>query len=92
MVGEAVAFLKFEGVPVDVYYASIRTWWGLVQMRTGSAAFNARLATYAINLGMRYHADGNGVTKNGVRIDDGMSETSIFKALGLIDVPPELRD
>src|SRR5436309_5603650 len=49
MVGDSVAFLNFRDVALDVYYASPQTWWGLVQMRTGSASFNTRLATYAIN-------------------------------------------
>jgi len=97
MVGDAVAFLEFEGVALDIYYATPETWWGLVQMRTGSAQFNARLATYALNLGLRYHGDGKGITKTDghggdIRIDDGLSEESIMKAVGINYVPPEKRD
>jgi DNA polymerase/3'-5' exonuclease PolX len=93
MIGESVAFMVFQGVPLDLYYATRETWWGLVQMRTGSAAFNAQLASTAIKLGLRYHADGKGVTeKAGKRLDDGQSEESIFKVLGFAYIPPEERN
>jgi DNA polymerase/3'-5' exonuclease PolX len=92
MVGEFVALLEFDGMPLDLYYATKETWWGLVQMRTGSAAFNASIATRALSMGLKFHGDGNGVTKNGIRVDDGQSEEGIFKALGMKYLPPEARD
>jgi DNA polymerase/3'-5' exonuclease PolX len=93
MVGDLVAMLEFESVPLDVYYATPETWWGLVQMRTGSARFNSMLATRALSMGLKFHGDGKGITKDGVRIDDGSSEESIFKALGItVPIRPEDRD
>lgn len=92
MVGDLVAFIEFEAMPLDVYYSTEETWWGLVQMRTGSARFNRMLATRALRMGLKYHGDGHGVTRKGVRIDDGSSEDNIFKALDLKYLRPEDRD
>src|SRR5712691_4090084 len=36
MVGEGVAFVSYEGMPLDIYYATPETWGGLVLIRTGS--------------------------------------------------------
>ncbi len=92
MVSEFVAFVEFEGLPLDLYYASEETWWGLVQMRTGSARFNTMLATRALGMGLKFHGDGHGITRNGVRLDDSLSEESIFKALNLKYLLPEERE
>ncbi len=94
MVGEDIACIEFEGFPVDVYYAKPHTWWGLVQVRTGSAEFNRMLATRALDRHMRYHGDGTGIWSGDElrRIDDGASEQSIFQALDLRYYEPEERE
>jgi DNA polymerase/3'-5' exonuclease PolX len=92
MIGNAVAFVTFQGVALDVYYASEQTFSGLVLMRTGSANHNTMLATLALKQGKKFHADGLGVTQDGKRLDDGQSEESIFRALEMPNIPPEQRD
>lgn len=94
MVGHGVAFVEFEGFPVDVYYAREETWIGIVQVRTGSAAFNQHLATRALRMGLRLHADGMGITDadNARRLDNGETEKSIFDALEMRYYTPEERE
>lgn len=94
MVGKGVAFLEFEGVPVDIYYADDSTWYGLMLIRTGSAAHNQSLATKALHQGKRLHADGTGVwdAEGKTRYDDGKSEEGIFAALGLAYRRPDERE
>lgn len=95
MVGKGVAFVEFEGMPVDLYYcASEELWWGLVLVRTGSASHNQSLANMALHQGKRFRADGQGVWDGGLtkRLDDAKSEESIFAALGLRYRPPEARE
>lgn len=93
MVGKGVAFLEFEGYPVDLYYASEETWFGLMQIRTGSAAFNQSIASKALHDGRRLHADGYGVSdETGRRLDDGKSEESIFAALRMRYYRPDERE
>ncbi len=94
MVGDSVAFLEYQKVPLDLYYCfSAKEWFGLVQMRTGSAGFNRMLATRALSMGLKFHGDGKGITDaQGRRVDDGLSEESIFHALRIPYKKPEERD
>ncbi len=89
--GQAVALFNYMDVPLDVYQASEQTWWGLVQMRTGPMELNVFLAKRALSLGLNYHGDGNGITKKGIRVDLNQNEASIFEALNLNYIDPEVR-
>lgn len=92
-VGEKLAELEFNSAAIDIYYATPDTWGGLIQMRTGSAEFNRMLASKALSLGLRYHADGNGIWNhdNSQRMDDG-TEPGIFAALGMRYYRPHERE
>lgn len=94
MVGNGVAFLDFDGWPVDLYYATEKTWVGLMLVRTGSAGHNQQMAGYALHQGKRFRADGTGIWNAELtkRLDDGETEESIFKALGIPYRRPEERE
>jgi len=90
-VGDRIALLEYEGVPTDLYYADTTTWGGLLQVRTGSTQFNIMLATHALRMGLKFHGDGTGISKDGQRIDD-QTEPGIFAVLGMRYYTPEERE
>lgn len=85
-----------KGIKVDIYVATLGTWYTLVLVRTGSAAHNIKLCRIAQQKGMKLHADGSGI---GTFIDcEGheslmpmASEEQVFQTLGLPWLPPEKR-
>lgn len=86
-----VARFLFQEMPVELYLAERdgSNFEALLQMRTGSAAFNITLATRAKQLGAEYRA-GYGIYQAGRRLDDG-TERGIFDALRLPYLRPERR-
>jgi len=91
LAGEKLIRLQLPEIQVDLYIATRETWATLLLIRTGSTAHNKKLCTLAIHKGMKLHADGSGLTRDGDRIA-GDTEESIFHALGLEYVPPERRE
>ena len=91
LAGEKLIRLQLPEIQVDLYIATRETWATLLLIRTGSTAHNRKLCTMAIYRGMKLHADGSGLTRDGERIA-GDTEESIFHALGLEYVPPERRE
>jgi DNA polymerase/3'-5' exonuclease PolX len=83
---------EFERIPVELYIAERdgSNFEALLQMRTGSAAFNASLASRARRMGLEYRA-GYGLYQMGRRVDDG-TERGIFAALHLPYLTPERRN
>ena len=90
--GDKVWRLDYEGVQVDLYFATEKTWATLLLIRTGSKENNIRLASHAKKMGWRLSARGDGLfNKDGVRVA-GDTEESIYAALGLPYQRPEERD
>lgn len=83
--------LAIGRIPIELYVCEPdgSNFEALLQMRTGSAEYNVRLAKRAIEVGLRYKA-GYGVFSGDQRVDDG-TERGIFKAMGWEYVEPESR-
>jgi|GEM_PF-1455643 len=78
-------------IPIDIYFATPENWGTLVLIRTGSKENNRRLCSRAIELGLKLHADGGGLTDaEGVVIAD--DEVSIYQKLGLEYQEPQYRN
>lgn len=89
--GDKLKRVNYNGVQIDLYYATPETWATLLLIRTGSKENNIRLATLAKKRGWRLAASGDGLfNENGQRIA-GDSEESIYEALGLPYQRPEER-
>lgn len=79
------------GTQVDFYFATEENWATLLLIRTGPKEQNIRLCTLAKGKGWKLCAGGEGLfNEKGERIA-GDTETSLFEALGLKYLPPELR-
>jgi len=90
--GEKLKRILFNGVQVDIYYATEETWATLLLIRTGSMEHNIHLASLAKKKGWHLAANGDGLfNEKGKRVA-GDSEQSIFAALGLLYLPPERRE
>jgi len=90
MGGQKLIRCEMAKIVLDVYVATPETWATLLLIRTGSAKHNIMLCTRARNMGMKLHADGSGLEKNG-DIIASESEESIFTALGMKYKPPKAR-
>lgn len=89
--GEKLKRFTFNGVQVDLYFASEKTWATLLLIRTGSTENNIRLCSIAKKKGWHLAANGSGLfNETGERIA-GDSEVSIYNALGLPYQRPEER-
>ena len=81
--GQKLAAVRFQGVPIDLYFSTLETLYTLLLIRTGSKENNIRLATIAKRRGWKLHASGDGLfNERGERIA-GDSERSIYDALGV---------
>jgi DNA polymerase/3'-5' exonuclease PolX len=90
----AAKIVKFQwgGIPAELYICEPdgSNFQALLQMRTGSAEFNANLASRAKRMNLKYVA-GYGIFRETERVDDG-TEAGIFVALGLPWTDPPARD
>ena len=82
---------NYNGVQVDLYFASPESWATLLLIRTGSKENNIRLATLAKKRGWRLAASGDGLFDETGRRIAGDTEESIYEALGLRYQRPEER-
>lgn len=81
--GEKLKRVMYNGVQVDIYYATEETWATLLLIRTGSMESNIHLASLAKKMGWRLAASGDGLfNQKGQRVA-GDTEESIYRALGL---------
>jgi len=88
MSGIKIARIEMDNIPLDVYFATPKTFATLLLIRTGSVENNIRLATLAKKRGWRLAASGDGLfNEKGERIA-GDSEESIYEALGLLYQEP----
>jgi len=81
--GDKLKRISYNGVQVDLYYASQGTWATLLLIRTGSKENNIRLATLAKKRGWHLAANGDGLFNDKGQRIAGDSEESIYQALGL---------
>lgn len=83
--------LIWGGIPVELYICEPdgSNWGALLQMRTGPAEFNRRLASRAKKMNLKYVA-GYGIYRESERIDDG-TEAGVFTALNLPWTDPPVR-
>jgi len=91
MGGQKLIRCEMTEIVLDVYVAAPETWATLLLIRTGSAKHNIMLCTRARDMGMKLHADGSGLEKNG-DIIASESEESIFVTLGLKYIDPQFRE
>jgi len=83
MSGEKLKRFNYNGVQVDLYFASEVTWATLLLIRTGSTKNNIRLCSLAKKRGWHLAASGDGLfNEEGQRIA-GDTEESIYEALSL---------
>ncbi|OGO03895.1 MAG: hypothetical protein A2Y72_03615 [Chloroflexi bacterium RBG_13_53_26] len=86
--GHAYLTCAYRQVSVDIYLAAPSSWGTLLLIRTGSKKHNIKLATMAKSRGCHLHASGQGLVDSYNRRIAGDTEESIFKALGLLFIPP----
>ncbi len=90
--GSSVSRLRHQRFMLDIYKATPTTFPTLLLIRTGSKRHNIYLAARAKQKGWHLHANGDGLfNADGERVA-GDTEESIFEALGLHYVEPELRE
>ncbi|MBA4420249.1 MAG: hypothetical protein C0391_03805 [Anaerolinea sp.] len=84
-IGPKIITFTFDGFPAEIYLVEPdgHNYGAMMQMRTGSAAFNIRLAMQARQKGLIYRA-GYGIFKplTGEQLDDG-TELGLLKTLGI---------
>jgi len=81
--GDKLKRINYNGVQVDLYFATPETWATLLLIRTGSKENNIRLCTLAKKRGWHLAANGDGLfNEHGQRVA-GDSEKSIYEALGV---------
>ncbi len=85
--GEKLKRVSYNGVQVDIYYATEETWATLRLIRTGSAEFNRMLAARALQRGLQLKANGQGVVR-GSEVIANKSEEAILVVLGLPYLEP----
>ena len=83
--------ILFQGIQIDLYFATEETWWTLVVIRTGSKEHNMALCKRARDWQCTLHVDARGlVNRDGQKIPVG-SEAQLFECLGLAYLAPEER-
>ena len=81
--GEKLKRVTYNGIQIDLYYATPEAWATLLLIRTGSKENNIRLAMLAKKKGWHLAASGDGLfNEKGQRVAGG-SEESIYEALEL---------
>tara|TARA_Y100000588_G_scaffold395181_1_gene520910 strand:+ start:4010 stop:5734 length:1725 start_codon:yes stop_codon:yes gene_type:complete len=80
-----------EGLQVDVRALETDSYGAALQYFTGSKEHNVALRERAVRMGLRLNEYGLYRNDDGTKIA-GQCETSIYEALGLSWIPPELRE
>lgn len=79
---KAACLERYRGIQVDLYFAEPDTWATLLLIRTGSKNHNILLCRRAQALGLKLHANGEGLVRNGTRLPID-TEADVFMLLGL---------
>jgi DNA polymerase (family 10) len=90
--GHSYLACSYRQISVDIYLATPSSWGTLLLIRTGSKQHNIKLCTLARDKGWQLHASGQGLFDGSNRRIAGDTEESIFKALGLLFIPPDQRE
>lgn len=89
--GSKMVSITYQGIPIDLYFATPETWWTLVLIRTGTREHNIKMCLEAKKKGWTLHADGQGLSdEQGEKIEVN-SEEEFFEKLGLAYKFPEER-
>jgi len=88
--GDKIQRYILDRIEFDIYRATIDNFGITKLIRTGSAEHNIYLAKLAIRKGMRIKYS-QGIVK-GKKVIASVTETNIFRALGLPFIEPELRE
>jgi len=88
--GPKITRISYDGIQVDVYYATEETWGTLLLIRTGSRKNNQRLCLMAQRKGWQLKASGEGLLDGSAKKIAG-TEEDIFSTLGLTYMRPEER-
>jgi DNA polymerase (family 10) len=80
-----------DGIHVDLRVVALDSFGSALAYFTGSKAHNIRLREMAVKRGLRINEYGVFEIKKGKKIG-GRKEEDIYKALGLVFIPPELRE
>ncbi len=91
VMGDKLKRINYNGVQVDLYYATEKTWGMTLLVRTGSAAHNIKLAARAKKMGLHFSVARGIENENGVVIAS-LTEEEVLNALGLDYIPPEERE
>jgi DNA polymerase (family 10) len=81
--------ILFNGMQVDLRVVAERCFGAALHYFTGSKAHNIKIRRLAMDQGLKINE--YGVFRNGMAIA-GKTEESVFKAVGLPPIPPELRE
>ncbi|TAJ43400.1 DNA polymerase/3'-5' exonuclease PolX [Methanofollis fontis] len=89
--GERKTSVRIEGRRADIRYADTAELGTMLLYLTGSKAFNIRLRGIAAEQGMRLNEYGLLMRESG-EVRTFPTEEGVFGALGMVPVPPELRE
>lgn len=88
--GPAKAFIRLaEGIDADLLIVPRESWGAALQYFTGSKEHSIELRRIAISRGLRLNEWG--VYRGEVQIA-GATEQDVYRALGLVWIPPEMRE
>ncbi|MBI1992422.1 MAG: DNA polymerase/3'-5' exonuclease PolX [Candidatus Omnitrophica bacterium] len=85
------SILTPEGIQVDLRVVAPESFGAALQYFTGSKEHNVRLRELAVRQGLKVNEYGVFRTKTGKRMA-GREEADVYQALGLVWIPPELRE
>ncbi|HOT94075.1 MAG TPA: DNA polymerase/3'-5' exonuclease PolX [Methanoregulaceae archaeon] len=90
--GERRTSIRYRGERVDLRYTTPEALGPMLLYLTGSKAFNIRLRDRALLEGLRVNEYGIAGRQGKTRLETFPDEASMFAALGLPFIPPELRE
>jgi len=83
--------INYNGVQVDLYYATPETWGMTLLVRTGSADHNIRLAARAKKMGLHFSV-ARGIEDGRGEVIASRTEQEVLNALSLNYITPEERE
>ncbi len=91
--GDKIKRFQYQGMMIDLYLATEKTFGTLILIRTGSKEHNIRLTTLAMGKGLKLKANGEGLVDrdNEKMVYENTEDGILMKLLGRIP-SPEYRD
>lgn len=89
--GDKIKRFQYNGIMIDLYLATEKTFGTLVLIRTGSKEHNVRLTTLAMGNGMKLKANGKGLVDRNIEtmIYENTEDGILMKLLGRIPAPEQ---